>query len=102
MNIRLEYSQTEGKFNPAQATDQVDISKGYKTLCCFVNAEKATRFTQAIIIKHPELNSGTGRLFPSFSIMKDELYHFLAEEIKILEDHMNTTYKRRKQLFNQL
>ena len=102
MDIRLEYSDTEGKFNQAQATDQVDVVKGYKTLCCFVNVERANRFTGAILIKYPELSSGTGQSFPSFSTMKDELYQFLAEDIKILEDNMNKTFKRRVHLFTQL
>ena len=102
MNIRLEYSQIEGKFNQAQAADPIEVAKGYRILCYFVNAERATRFTQGIIIKHPELSSCAGQPFPSFSTMKDELCQFLTEDIKILEEHMNTTYKRRKQLFNQL
>lgn len=101
MNIRLEYSETEGKFNQAQAADPTDVAKGYKTLCCFVAVERATRFTDAVLIKYPELSSGTGQSFPSFSAMKDELYQFVAEDIRLLEQHMNTTYKRRKQIFNQ-
>lgn len=100
MNIRLDYSPIEGKFNQAQATDSINVAKGYRMLCCFVNAEKSLRFTQAIEIKYPELNSGTGQPFPSFSTMKDELYHFLAEDIKLLEGHMNKTYQRRKQLLS--
>jgi hypothetical protein len=102
MNIRLEYSQREGKFIQAQATDQTDVAKGYKTICCFVAVERATRFTQAIIIKYPELNSNARQSFPSFSTMKDELYKFITEDIKVLEEHMNTTFQRRVQLFNQL
>lgn len=102
MNTRLEYSPTEGKFNQAQPEDQQDVARGYKTLCCFVNVERANRFTDAILIKYPELSSGTGKPFPPFSIMKDELYQFLAEDIKVLEEHMNTTFKRRVQLFTQL
>lgn len=100
MNVRLEYSPIEGKFNQAQAADQMNIAKGYRTLCCFVNAERALRFTQAIAIKYPELVSGSTKLFPAFSIIKDELYHFMAEDIQVLERHMNKTYQRRKQLFN--
>ncbi|MGE0566420.1 MAG: hypothetical protein AB7O73_00610 [Bacteroidia bacterium] len=99
MNIRLEYSQTEGKFNHVQAFDFIEVTKGYRTLCCFVNAERALRFTQAVEIKYPELNSNS-KLFPSFSTMKDELYHFMAEDIQVLEQHMSKTYQRRKQLFN--
>ena len=102
MNIRLEYSQTDGKFNLAEAADQVDIAKGYKALCCFVATEKAVRFTDAIHSKYPKLSSGIGQSFPSFSIMKDELYHFLVEDIKIHTQHMDRTYKRRVQLLNQL
>lgn len=102
MNTRLEYSPTEGKFNQAQPIDQQNVARGYKTLCCFVNVERASRFTDAILIKYPELSSCTGQSFPSFSQMKDELYQFLAEDIKILEEHMNTTFKRRVQLLNQL
>lgn len=100
MNIRLEYSPIEGKFNQAQASDSIDVEKGYRLLCCFVNAERALRFTHAIEIKYPELQSGTGQSFPSFSRMKDELYQFLAEDIKVLEQHMDKTYQRRKQLLN--
>jgi hypothetical protein len=100
MNVRLEYSPIEGRFNQAQASDPINIAKGYRMLCCFVNAERALRFTQAIEIKFPQLYSGTGQPFPSFSTMKDELYHFLAEDIKVLEEHMNKTYQRRKNLLN--
>ncbi|MBI2271031.1 MAG: hypothetical protein HYU69_11865 [Bacteroidetes bacterium] len=102
MHARLEYSAAEGKFNQAQPEDQTDVAKGYRTLCCFVNVERANRFTGAIHIKYPELSSGTGQSFSSFSVMKDELYQFLAEDIKLLEQHMNTTFKRRIQLLNQL
>ena len=102
MNIRLEYSQTEGKFNLSELTDQVDIAKGYKTLCCFVAAEKPVRFTDAIHSKYPKLSSGAGQSIPSFSKLKDELYHFLVEDIKIHTQHMDRTYKRRVQLINQL
>ncbi|TAL57599.1 MAG: hypothetical protein EPN85_13750 [Bacteroidetes bacterium] len=102
MNIRLEYSQTEGKFNLTEAMDQVDTAKGYKTLGCFVATEKAIRFTDAIHSKYPKLSSGTGQSFPSFSKMKDELYQFLVEDIKLLAEHMDRTYKRRVQLLNQL
>ncbi|MBI3518157.1 MAG: hypothetical protein HY062_02200 [Bacteroidetes bacterium] len=100
MNIRLEYSEMEGKFNQAQATDKTDIEKGYRTLCCFVNVERALRFTQAMEEKFPALNFTNGQPFPSFSKIKDELYHFMAEDIQLLEQHMNKTYERRKQLFN--
>lgn len=100
MNIRLEYSELEGKFTQAQAPDKTDVAKGYRTLCCFVNAEKALRFIQAIEEKYPNLNSGTGHPFPSFSLMRSELYQFLQEDIKLLEQHMNKTYERRKQLFS--
>ena len=100
MNIRLEYSELEGKFNQAEAPDKTDIAKGYRTLCCFVNAERALRFVQAIEEKYPNLNSGTGHPFPSFSLMKDELYQFLREDIELLEQHINKTYERRKQLFS--
>ncbi|OFY82618.1 MAG: hypothetical protein A3F72_11890 [Bacteroidetes bacterium RIFCSPLOWO2_12_FULL_35_15] len=100
MNIRLEYSPIEGKFNQAQATDSINVAKGYRMLCCFVNAERALRFTQAIEIKYPELISGNDKPFPPFSTMKDELYHFFLEDIKLLEQHMNITYQRRKQLLN--
>ena len=102
MNTRLEYSPTEGKFNQAQPEDQQDVARGYKTLCCFVNVERASRFTEAILIKYPELSSVTSKPFPSFSQMKDEVYQFLAEDIKILEQHMSATFKRRTQLLNQL
>ena len=102
MNIRLEYSQTEGKFNLVEIADQVDVAKGYKTLCCFVAMEKAVRFTDAIHSKYPKLSSGTVQSFPSFSKMKDELYDFLVEDIKIQTQHMDRTYKRRVQLLNQL
>lgn len=100
MNIRLEYSEMEGKFNKAQATDKTDIEKGYRTLCCFVNAERALRFTQAMEEKFPALSFTNGQPFPSFSKIKDELYHFMAEDIQLLEQHMNKTYERRKQLFS--
>ncbi|MGQ0827877.1 MAG: hypothetical protein ACT4ON_05740 [Bacteroidota bacterium] len=100
MNVRLEYSPIEGKFNQAQASDPINVAKGYRTLCCFVNAQRALRFTQAIENKYPELKSGIGLSFLSFSAMKDELHHFMAEDIKVLEQHMNQTYQRRKQLFN--
>ncbi len=99
MNIRLEYSETEGKFNQAQATDSINVERGYRTVCCFVNDERALRFTQAIEIKYPELQSANGHYFPSFSKIKDELYHFMAEDIKVLEQHMSQTYQRQKQLF---
>jgi len=101
MNIRLEYSQAEGKFNQAQAADPVNVEEGYKTLCCFIAAERATRFTQAILSKYPEFNAGNRTPFPSFSTMKNELYEFVAEDIKVLEQHMNTAYQRRKQLFTK-
>lgn len=100
MNIRLEYSEIEGKFNQAQAPDKTDVAKGYRTLCCFVNGERAFRFTQAMEEKFPNLNFTSGQSFPSFSKMKDELYHFMAEDIQLLEQHMNKTYERRKQLFS--
>lgn len=98
MNIRLEYSPIEGKFNLAKAADTINVAKGYRTLCCFVNAERANRFTDAMILKHPEFNN-TDKSFPSFNAMKDELYQFMAEDIRILEQHMDKTYQRRKQLY---
>lgn len=98
MNIRLEYSPLEGKFNLAQAADTINAAKAYQTLCCFVNAERANRFTDAMVLKHPELNTAE-QPFPSFATMKDELYQFMAEDIRILEQHMDKTYQRRKQLF---
>ncbi len=98
MEIRLEYSPTEGKFKQSQAEDPADNIKDYKTLCCFVNVERATRFTQAIQIKYPELSSAANQGFPSFSIIKNELYQFMAEDIKALEQHMDITYKRRANL----
>lgn len=101
MNIRLEYSDTEGKFNQAQATNQVEVVKGYKTLCCFVEPEKATRFIHTITAKYPQLNEGNGQPYPSHSTMRKDLFHFMAEEIKQLEEHMAITYKRRVQLFTK-
>lgn len=100
MNIRLEYSPIEGKFNQAQATDKIDSTKGYQMLCCFLNSERALRFTQAVQEKYPQLNSGAGHPFPAFSVMKDELYQFVQEDVQLLEQHMNKTYERRKQLFS--
>jgi len=101
MNIRLEYSDKEGKFNQAQATDQVDVAKGYKTLCCFVEPQKAKRFIETIAAKYPQLNESNGQPFPSHSTMRKDLFHFMAEEIKQLEEHMAITYKRRVQLFTK-
>ena len=100
MNIRLEYSSIEGKFNQAQATDKIDTAKGYQTLCCFINSERALRFTQAVLEKYPQLNSCAEQSFPAFSVMKDELYRFVQEDVQLLEQHMNKTYERRKQLFS--
>lgn len=100
MNIRLEYSPNEGKFNQAQATDPIQVAKGYRTLCCFVNAERASRFTDAIINKYPELNSSGGQSFPSFSIIRDELQQFIVEDVAMLEQHMNKSYQRRKNILN--
>lgn len=100
MNIRLEYSPIEGKFKQAQATDQTDISKGYRMLFCFVQAERATRFTQAILIKYPELNDNS-KPYPLFTTMRDELHQFITEDVKLLEEQMNTTYKRRSELFSK-
>ena len=101
MNIRLEYSQTEGKFNQAQANDPINVDKGYKTLCCFIESERAVRFTQSVTIKYPALASSDTHAFPSFSAMKDELYHFVEEDIKVLEEQMSSTYKRRKEIFSK-
>lgn len=98
--IRLEYSEMIGKFIQAQANDKTDIENGYRTLCCFVNRERALHFTQAMEDKFPTLTFTNGRPFPSFSLMKDELSRFMAEDIKILEEHMNITFKRRS--FSQL
>lgn len=100
MNIRLEYSPIEGKFNQAQASDAIQVEKGFKTLCCFVHVERALRFIQAITVKFPELDSGSSSSFPSFSTIKDELKLFIQEDIKLLEQHMNITYQRRKNTFN--
>lgn len=100
MNIRLEYSPIEGKFNQAQATDKTDVAKGYRMLCCFVQAERAIHFTEAIQNKYPEL-SDHSKPYPLFTTIKDELYQFLAEDVKLLEEHMNTTYKRRAALFSK-
>lgn len=97
-NIRLEYSLIEGKFNHAQATDTTDVAKGYRTLCCFVQGERAMRFTQAIQTKYPELNDHS-KPYPLFTTIKDELHQFLAEDVKLLEEQMNTTYLRRAALF---
>ncbi|MFY9308501.1 MAG: hypothetical protein WAQ28_05550 [Bacteroidia bacterium] len=100
MNIRLEYSPIEGKFKQAQATDKTDVAKGYRTLCCFVQAERAKRFTQAVQIKFPELNDHS-KPYPLFTTMRDELQLFITEDVKLLEEQMNTTYKRRAALFSK-
>lgn len=101
MNIRLEYSQALGQFNQAQATDQTDTAKGYKTVCCFTSSERATRFVYAMTEKYPVLRDGQQQGFPSWDLMKEELLHFLEEDIRLFNEHMAKTFQRRKSLFHK-
>lgn len=94
MDIRLEYSQTEGKFKQAQLIDQIDVAKGYKTLCCYISKVRATRFCKQMLAKHPKLNAKSSQDYPLLTSLKRELYHFIAEEIYELEEKINNPYKR--------
>lgn len=101
MNIRLEYSVAEGKFKQVPETDRTNSAKGYKTLCCFLLEERATRFTQAMLIKYPQLNSRGSQCYPSLLTLREEVYEFVKEDMKVMEEQMNRIYKRRVQLFNK-
>ncbi len=98
MNIRLEYSQTEGKLKQAKATDKIDVANGYKTLCCFVQQERASCFIEAIYIKYSSLGK-TNRSYPSLATLKHELCEFLAKDLIVLEENMKRTFKRRTTFF---
>lgn len=100
MNTRLEYSPLTGTFNLAQASDQSDTEKGYKTLCCFINTQRAERFIHAMEHRYPQLSGRCHDAFPSVADMKSELYFFIDEDIRLLEQHMTSTFKRRALIFN--
>jgi len=100
MHTRLEYSPQRGTFNLAQASDQPDMEKGYKTLCCFINTERAGRFIGAMEARYPQLSGQGSEALPSLADMKSELYFFIEEDIRLLEQHMASTFKRRALIFN--
>lgn len=101
MDIRLEYSPLTGQFNQAKATDTPDVANGFKTLCCFVNAYRATSFIEAIQVKYPDLKKQNSCSYLTLSEMKHELFEFIEEDIKLLDQHMNNTFQRRQSILNK-
>lgn len=101
MNIRLEYSEIEGRLNLVPATEKTNLENEYRTLCSFVNPEQAARFIGAMQEKYPALNFAKGIPFPCFCQLKEELHQFMKEKVQLLEQHMTETFKRRRQLFKK-
>lgn len=101
MNIRLEYSQIKGRFNLAQAKDDIDTSKGFTTLCCMIDQDRARRFIERATATHPELSREDNHPYPTYASLKNELLVFIADDLKILEQQMNTAYQRRAYLFTK-
>lgn len=98
MNIRLEYSQALGQFNQAKAEDTPDKARGFITLCCFMNAERACRFVEFITAKYPALTAGNILECPGLKTMKEELLHFLEEDSRLLNQDMRRTFQRRQDI----
>lgn len=99
MNIRLEYSQALGQFNQAKADHTPDKARGFVTLCCFVNADRAGRFVEHVTEKYPALATGKALDYPEPATLKKDLLHFLDEEIRLLNQQMAQTFKRRQAIF---
>lgn len=99
MNIRLEYSQVLGQFNQAKADDAPDKANGFTTLCCFVNPERAVRFVEHVCNKYPALANGKALDCPSHEVLKKDLLEFLEEDIRLLNEQMRLSFKRRKTTF---
>ena len=100
MNIRLEYSPLLGQFNQAKANDRPDEAKGFKTLCCFVSSDRAARFIEAVVRKFPVLDGHGATQFPALQEIKTELLHFIEEDVKLLQQHMSSTFQRRSSILN--
>ena len=98
MNIRLEYSPTEGKFRQSQPSEKMDKVKDYELLCCFIEKERAARFVQAILLKYRDLEDLSNREHPPLVLLKEELEQFVTEDMQLLEEHMSSAYKRRLEL----
>lgn len=101
MNIRLEYSQIKGRFNLAQAKDEIDFSQGFTTLCCMVDPDRAARFIEQATYAHPELSKENCHPYPTCVSLKNELIVFIATDLQILEEQMSVNYQRRAQLFTK-
>jgi len=101
MNIRLEYSLTEGKFRQVQPSEKMDKVKDYELLCCFIEKGRAARFIQAILLKYRELEDLSNRANPPLALLKEELEQFVTEDLQLLEERMNSTYKRRLELLTK-
>lgn len=99
MNIRLEYSQVLGQFNQAKADDVPDKANGFTTLCCFVNPERAARFIEHVCNKYTALAGGKALDCPSHETLKKDLLEFLEEDIRLLNEQMSQSFKRRKATF---
>ena len=102
MNIRLEYSHARGQFNQAKATDTIDTANGFVTLGYFISQERAERFTGYIVAKYPALTERDALHHPSAKCLNQELLDFLAEDIRLLKQHMSDTFKRREATFSNL
>ena len=100
MNIRLEYSQLIGAFKQAKPLEQTDSEKGFFIICCIIDDERANRFINEMIRKHPQLNRFQLDGFPTLKEIKIELFQFIKRDIQLLEQEMDKQFRRRSKLFN--
>ena len=80
MNIRLEYSPSEGKFKQVCPERLMLKAEGYYTLCCHMPAQKATSFQKIVKEKFPCLLNPSSGTFPTLKMLKQELNEFMEAQ----------------------
>ena len=80
MNIRLEYSPSEGKFKQVLPELLMLKTEGYYTLCCHISYRKAEAFQNRVREKFPSLLNGSSGAFPSLKILQQELNEFMEAQ----------------------
>lgn len=74
---RLEYCERDGFFHYENPCNNNKNTNGYFCLCDKITNKQCNEFTAFMIKKYPNINTGNGKKYPSFDIIKKEFVSFL-------------------------
>lgn len=75
--FRLEYSEKFGLFNYENPDKNNKNTNSYFCLCDKITMRQCNEFTGLMFKKHPNINTGNGKKYPSIKIIIDEFKAFL-------------------------